>query len=307
MLEGYLKSNAHLLTYNLNFFILKIIVDSGATKATWGILKNGIEIQRIITPGISPLHSSELKTQQLLDEYLQPYFSKAKSIYFYSTGCSQMQQQTVMYHRLKKVFVAVEYIEVQSDLLAAARALCGNHAGIACILGTGSNSALYDGQEIISNLGGFGYILGDEGSGAVLGKRFLADYLRNTLPERIHQEFFKRFKLTKSDIYQSVYQKPFASRYLAQFVPFIHEHRSNVYIQKLLEAHFIDFFEKNVLIYPESKRLPVSFVGSVAYYFIDEITILTQKMEIELGSLIKDPIGRLLEYHKGSYSVTSEG
>lgn len=285
---------------------MKIIVDSGATKATWGILENGVEINRITTLGISPLHTSEEKTRELLNTHLQAYFLKAKSIYFYSTGCSQIQQQRDMYSRLKKAFIIADYIEIQSDLLAAARALCGNNAGIACILGTGSNSCLYDGHEIISNLGGFGYVLGDEGSGAVLGKRFLAGYLREHLPTQIHQAFFERFRLTRGDIFKSVYKEPLASRYLAQFVPFIYEYRSNTYVKDMLYKHFLDFIETNVAIYPEWKRLPVSFIGSVAYFFKDDIIQLAHDMDIKIGCFIKDPIEKLLDYHGRSYSVASE-
>ena len=185
---------------------------------------------------------------------------------------------------------------VESDLLGAARSLCGREQGIACILGTGSNSCEYDGEKITSNISPLGYILGDEGSGAVLGKRLVGDCLKHQLPEHICQAFLKETKFTPAEIIDKVYRQPQANRFLASLTPFLSRHREEPEIHALLVSCFNDFFLRNVMLYNYS-YFPVHFTGSIAWYFQEEAKEAAEKLNIRTGKFIKCPIHGLIAYH----------
>jgi N-acetylglucosamine kinase-like BadF-type ATPase len=198
---------------------------------------------------------------------------------------------------LKKIFPTA-LIETKIDLLAAARAVCGHNKGIACILGTGSNSCYYDGKKIVKNSPGLGYVLGDEGSGAYLGKKVIQHFLYNTFDEELLLHFKKQFNTNITEILENVYTKPQPNRYLASFTIFLAENRGHYMVENIIEDGFNDFFFTHLYKYRESWLYPISFVGSVAYGFKDVLKMLCGTYELELGKILKQPMDGLIEYHE---------
>ena len=274
-----------------------LIADSGSTKTDWCY---GTEISNckiIQTEGINPFHQSAEKIESIICQGLIPQLGfpleRCTAIYFYGAGCLPPKTESII-HVLQNNFPEAD-IAVDTDLLGAARALCKDNAGIACILGTGSNSCLYDGKQIIQNISPLGYILGDEGSGAYLGKRFISDCLKGQLPEILRDGLQEKFNLTIPEILDKVYRQPQANRFLASFTPYIYEHRRMTQVHAFLLDCFGEFFRRNVLMYPQI--FPVSFVGSIAWYFHEELEESAHSFNIPLGIFIKNPIDELTRYH----------
>lgn len=273
-----------------------LIADSGATKTDWCVT-GGSTSAIVHTTGINPFHQSKETIQRILTNELLPQLAEEVSfcaIYFYGAGCTP--EKSMILKDILADYFPESYIEVKSDLWGAARALCGKEAGIACILGTGSNSCFYDGKQIMANVSPLGYILGDEGSGAVLGKRLAGDCLKRQLPEDICQSFLETFELTPSLIIEKVYRQPQANRFLASLTPFLSTHREIPEIHQLLVSCFTDFFQRNVMQY-DFKHHTVHFVGSIAWYFQDEVKEAATHLGISTGLFIKSPIEKLKAYH----------
>ncbi|HEX3006010.1 MAG TPA: ATPase [Bacteroidales bacterium] len=215
--------------------------------------------------------------------------------FFYGAGCSNQKQEIVI-NALKQVFPASQ-IFVGSDLLGAARSLCQNNSGIACILGTGSNSCFYDGKDIVSHVSPLGYILGDEGSGAVIGKKLVSDILKNQLPEQVSQLFFENYKVDVNSILDSAYKQPFPNRYFAQFTRFISENIQIPELENIVIESFDDFITRNVLQYEQVRSTKISFTGSVAYYFKSQLEKSLKKFGLKPSVITKAPLDDLIEYH----------
>ena len=218
-----------------------------------------------------------------------------EAMHFYTAGVVTTAIKTGLEEFLGRCFKVTE-VEVQNDLVASARAACGHEPGIAVIMGTGSNSCYYDGEQIVQNVSPLGYILGDEGSGAVLGKRLVGDCLKNQLPQDICNAFLETFGLTPSTIIEKVYRQPQANRFLASLTPFLSAHREVPQIHELLVSSFTDFFHRNVMQYPYQDT-PVHFVGSIAWHFKEEVQEAAQLLGIHTGKFIQSPIGELQKYH----------
>lgn len=276
----------------------KLIADSGATKCEWKLVAGG-KTKTILTQGISPYFLSPVQITALLDKELIPKLKHASitDIHFYGTGLSNKDNAAIIKKVLTIRFPKAK-IEVQTDLLAAARALCGHQKGIACILGTGSNSCYYDGKKIVKNSPGLGYVLGDEGSGAYLGKKVVQYYLYNTFDEDLKSRFEKRFQVSTIEILDHVYKQPLANRYLASYAIFLAENRGHYMIENIIEDGLNDFFFTHLYKYRESWTLPIHFIGSIAFGFRDVLKDLCDTYELELGKVIKAPMQGLLAYHK---------
>ena len=275
-----------------------LIADSGATKTDWCIGKHTTDAQIIHTQGINPFHQTREHIAQVLREELLPQLGKAETIshiFFYGAGCTP-EKSILVKEELQALFLHT-LIDVQSDLLGAARSLCGKEKGIACILGTGSNSCEYDGEKITANVSPLGYILGDEGSGATLGKRLTGDCLKHQLPEEICSLFLEYTGLTPAQIIDKVYRQPQANRFLASLTPFLSKHRNIPEIQELLISCFSDFFRRNVMQYSSHTNCEVHFTGSIAWYFQEEVKEAAQSLDICTGKFIKNPINGLMFYH----------
>ena len=282
-----------------------LIADSGSTKTDWCLCDNSTIIQSIQTQGINPYHQTEEAIEQVLAEELLPQLvaqssslaaqGSSLSVIFYGSGCANETACNRVKEAIHKTLSTTD-ITIHSDLLGAARALCGHDEGIACVLGTGSNSCLYNGKEIIANVPPLGYILGDEGSSAVLGRRLVGDCLKNQLPEAIRNEFLSEYGLTQEIILEKVYRQPLANRFLASLTPFLSKHRDVPEVHTLLVDSFIDFFVRNVKQY-RRPWLPIHFVGSIANAFSTELKEAAESLGMELGSILKSPMEGLVKFH----------
>lgn len=277
-----------------------LIADSGSTKTDWALkTDNGETVRMVKTQGLNPFHlSSEdirriLKTEllgALNDEGKSSNATDITEVRFYGTGCTP-EQITVMHDILAETLQCGKVI-VGSDLLGAAYALCGNEEGIACILGTGANSGLYDGERIVANTPPLGYILGDEGSGAVLGKLFMNGIFKGRLSSEIRDLYLRETGQTYADVIRKVYREPLANRYLASVAKFIGKHKDEYpELRELVKENFVSFIRYNVDAY-DRKDLPLGFVGSVAWYFREELGEAVKECGYRLGQVIKSPIGK---------------
>ncbi len=275
---------------------MRLIVDSGSTKAIWVLLSDTEVVERFITIGINPYQQTEIEITTQLKEVLEVYANAIQTVHFYGSGVTKASSDKIK-RGFEQTTRKVESIDIQSDILAAAHALCQNKAGIACILGTGSNSCLYDGNKIIDHIGGHGFILGDDGSGAILGRQLMSDYLHKQMPNDIYKKLETCFSLSTDSILESVYRKPFPNRFLASFAPFLLEYASNDYIQSLILAQFRIFFKKKVLCYDNFRKYPIHFVGSVAYYFEAFLRSVGEEFGVDIICILKDPMDGLVEYY----------
>jgi len=278
-----------------------LIADSGATKADWRFIDKDGSVSTFSAAGLSPLFwTSKEMSDEIDKKFPKRIKSKIKSekttIYFYGTSCSSKERIKIVHTALKKVFPKSK-IEINHDILAAARALLGSKKGIACILGTGSNSCYYDGKKITQMKGGLTYILGDEGSGAHIGLEFMKAFLNNELPEKVHKTFLKEYRLTKDKIFDAVYQKKYPNRFLASFAKFINEHIEYPFIEKLVKQCVTEFFEKTICKYENHMNVPVGFVGSIASYFKNILLDVAKEKGVAVNKIIGNPIDELVKFH----------
>lgn len=277
---------------------IKLIAESGATKAEWCLIGNGKKVS-VTTQGISPYFFTEEKIVELLQHELLPGMpgaAGAETIHYYGTGMRNPDNVKMVKKAFKKVFTQAD-IDINDDMLAAARALNGTSKGLACNLGTGSFCCYYNGKKIAKQTPGIGYILGDEGSGAYLGKKVLQYYLYDTFDEELKYKFDDQYKTNPIAVLENVYRKPLANRYLAGFAKFLADNRGHYMIENIIEDGLNDFFFNHLCKYQEIWTLPVSFVGSIAFGFKDVLKELCNSYEFELGKVLKNPMNGLVEYH----------
>ena len=274
-----------------------LIADSGSTNTYWSLIKADGSCSHYYTQGINPFFQTEYEIEGFLRMTLLPQLETDEigEIYFYGAGCATDKQINLVSSAFSKVF-SYEKIEVASDLLGAARALCGNDPGIACILGTGSNSCYYNGKTIEKQVSPLGFIIGDEGSGAALGKRLVADCLKNQLPEGVKERFLERFKLTQAQIVENIYSKPFPSRVLASLSLFLIENINEPALYQIVYEGFADFFKRNVFQY-DYKDKKVNVVGSIGYHYQNVLSKVAGDLSLQLGKIIQAPTDDLIKYH----------
>jgi len=274
-----------------------LITDSGSTKTSWCFSKKGKEPELINTGGVNPFFRS---TENIVTEWketpLASLSGKVNRVFFYGAGVVNDEKASVIKKALDVFFPEAEK-EVHSDLLAAAHATLGKKSGIACILGTGSNSCLYDGKNITAHVPPLGFILGDEGSGAVLGRQLVGDYLKKTMPSELQHLFQQKYPLEYADFLNRVYRQEKPNQFLAGFVPFLSENIQHEYCKHLVENAFDAFIGRNVVQYPGYKKDPICFVGSVAFYFQKQLknVLLRRKMVPEI--ILKEPLLNLVKFH----------
>ena len=277
---------------------IKLIADSGATKAEWCLVDNNKK-KTVITQGISPYFLNTEQISVLLLKELKPKLKNIEvdEIYYYGTGCANPANVRSVKKAVSKVFAGAK-VNVNHDLMGAARALCGRKKGVACILGTGSNSCYYDGKKIVKNSPGLGYVLGDEGSGAYLGRKVIQYYLYGTFDDELRGRFDLTYTTNASEILENVYKKPLPNRYLAGFAKFLADNRGHYMIENIIEDGLNDFFFAHLCKYRETWTLPVSFAGSVAFGFQDVLQQLCNSYEFEMGKVMKSPMEGLVDYHR---------
>lgn len=267
-----------------------IVADSGSTKTDWVLGTSQEAGLKCRTRGINPFMLDVVQIEQILREDLPAEWleSQVDEICFYGAGCRGDRCQVVG-EALRRVWPQALAVEVQSDLLGAAHALFPSGDGIACILGTGSNSGLYVSGRLASNVSPLGYVLGDEGSGAVLGRRLLGDVMKQQLPRAVQEDFWATYDLTPDAVITRVYREPMPNRFLASFAPFLHRHRQVPEVHALLVEEFVRFFRRNVALYGRPD-LPVSFVGSIAYFFQAELAEAASVCGFRLGTVRREPL-----------------
>jgi glucosamine kinase len=275
-----------------------LIADSGSTKTDWRLMDEDREITQIKTKGFNPYYQQVEEMITEIESHLIPNLdaSAINTIYFYGAGCSTTERQKKISEALSSFFKKTE-IFVQSDLLGAARALCGNQPGIVGILGTGSGSCQYDGENIIKNIPSLGFILGDEGSGAWLGKKMVTDYLRGHMPKKCIETINQKLHIDKEIILEHVNHKAMPSRYLAGFSKFISENIDQTYFYQLIFDSFTAFAKNYITRYPHYSAHSCHFVGSVAYYNQEILQHVARYNGFKIGNIIKSPIDGLTLYH----------
>ena len=275
-----------------------LIADSGATKTDWRIIQGASVIDQQVTSGISPIYqsSAQIEEQLVKDQKNKTLPKDVEKIWFYGSGCISLEKNNVVKTALENAF-GTNLIEVASDMLGAARSVCGHEKGIAGILGTGSGSCLFDGVNIIDQVPSLGYILGDEGSGAFMGKILIASFLRNELPDDLKKSFLKRFNLDKEKVLNHLNDEEYPSRFLASFGKFLMHHVSHPFIYQLIKSSFDQFVNKYILAYEGHDKLKISFTGSIAYYFSNILQRVLKQYNLEFGQVVESPIAGLTLYH----------
>lgn len=274
-----------------------LIAESGSTKTEWCLVDRSGIVEQFLSDGINPFFQTRKEISRLVRLQLPPIFFKTKlnNIYFYGAGCSSLEKKNVVKASLEAQFKTPAIIE--SDLLGSARALFQNEAGIACILGTGSNSCFFDGEKIVKNVKSLGYILGDEGSGASLGKAFLSDCLKGLAPQELIDPFYKKYKIDPDEIMDYIYSKPLPNKLLSVLSFFLYEYLEHPYVNDLVRRNLKSFFERNILQY-DYTEYPIRFVGSIAKMYSFILRETAQDLGIYIDVIIDNPIKGLIEYHR---------
>lgn len=275
-----------------------LLADSGSTKTDWGLVENGKLVKRLRTSGMNPFQMSEEAITEEIKTHLVPELpgTVLDEVHFYGAGCTK-EKQPIVERALRANLTINDECEVASDMLGAARGICGHKPGIACILGTGSNSCSYDGKNLVKNVSPLGFILGDEGSGAVLGKLLVGDVLKNQMPEAITKRFFEKYKLTSAEIIDRVYRQPKPNTFLASFVPFLEENIDEPKIYNLVKESFRSFLRRNVMQYDDWQTLPIGFNGSIAKIYKKPLLEALEEEGMHLGRIIQAPMEAMVEYH----------
>jgi len=276
---------------------IKLIADGGGTKTEWRLI-DGSSKKSFFTTGISPYYLSTSDIEQLLmNEFPSGVLKKqVDEIFYYGTGCKTKEKANLVAKALTAIFPKAK-VQVTHDLMGAAIATCGNQPGIVCILGTGSNSCVYNGKRMVNNSPGLGFILGDEGSGAYLGKKVIQHFLYGVFDEALQSSFLKEFKTAKEEILHKVYKEPFANRYLAGFTKFLSFHRGHYMVENIIEDGLRDFFDQHLQQYPKNTTYTFHFVGGVAYHFRDKIAELCRVYGFSLGKIMQQPMKGIVQYH----------
>ena len=284
------------------------IAESGSSKTNWVILEGSKKVDEFITSGFNPYVQSREQISEIVKNEVHKVLKDkdVSDIFFYGAGCSSEENIKLMYSCFKSFFNMTEP-HIQHDLLASCRALWHNEKGIAAILGTGSNSCVYDGQDVLDNMPALGFILGDEGSGAHMGKQLVIDFIYKKQDSAISEKLRIDYKLDKDYILDKVYKKPTPNRWLASFAPFIRDNTDNEYIHKLVMNAFRAFFEYHICCYPGYQTMNIAAVGSVAYHFQDYLQEVAKEYGCILAKVIKNPIEELVKYHSPKAVVADQG
>lgn len=295
-----------------------LIADSGSTKVHWCLLTASGQCSDVFTDGINPLFQTTIAMQNSISNQLLPQIGSLlwagtlTHVFFYGAGCTP-EKKVFVQKALEAVFRKAE-VHVESDMLGAARGLLGHNAGVACILGTGSGSCFYNGEKIAWAVPSLGYILGDEGSAAVLGKRLVGDLLKNQLGDDLKEAFFAEYETSMADIIEKVYRQPFPNRFLAKLSRFCADHMDDPRIRALVYDHFVQFIRRNLKQYfAKNEKMvndqmvnAVGFVGSIAYYYRPILEEAMAAEGIPVGTILQDPVEGLKEYHKSAVVPTTE-
>ena len=275
---------------------MKIIAESSSTRTEWALVDGTEIVEHAFTTGLNPFFQTRREISHAVRLELPEAFFRRRwdHVYFYGAGCSSKEKNKIMESSLVAQFKTP--VTVQSDLLGAARGLLVRKPGLACILGTGSNSCLYDGSEIVKPVSPLGFILGDEGSGAYLGKTFIADMLKDLAPASLSRAFYEKYAVTPNMLMDEVYTNPLPSRTLSRYSAFLAEHIGEKYVYDLIYDAFMRFFTRNIWAYPY-KENPICFVGSTCVLFKDILLKAAADYGAEIAKITRYSMPGLIEYH----------
>ena len=275
-----------------------LVADSGSSKTDWLLSLPQQESVSFKTAGLNPYFLTEKEIAKIIQDQapdMVAYANDISEIYFFGAGSSSPDRHEIVSNAISQLFTKA-FISVDSDLLGCAYATCGHEKGICCVMGTGSNISYFDGENIHDGQHGLGFVLGDEGSGTWFGKALITDFLYGNMPADINEAFDKAYGLNKEIVIKNVYQKPNANTYLASFSRFVSEIKTTPYGQELLERGLLEFIDSNIKSYPEYHRYKCHFVGSIAYFFAEELTTLCHQQGVKTGKVIKQPINDLMAF-----------
>lgn len=278
-----------------------LIADSGSTKTDWRLVDTDTgHTLAIQTDGFNPYYQDARQVADTLQMQLLPSVKQAvvTTVFYYGTGCTGPSVNYIIADALQAVLPGLQRVEVNSDMLGAARAAMGQQAGIVCILGTGANACCYDGGNIIRGIQSLGFWLGDEGSGGYLGKTLVRDFFQERLPADLQDAFRNQYALDRATLLENAYQKPFPNRYFASFTPFLYAHSEHPYVAGLVTDAFTLFLTTYVRRFPEANQWPVHFVGSIAYYFSERLQQAMKQTGLTMGRVVKAPADELVDFHK---------
>ena len=278
--------------------MIRLVADSGSTKTDWALISVDAPVRVFSTVGLNPslMSESEMRAQLEFELKQQLKALTVDEVVFYGAGCRP--SVAPMLEQLMSEVIGCKNVSVNTDMLGAARGLCGCEPAVVCILGTGSNSCVYDGDTIADNISPLGYILGDEGSGASIGKRFIGDLFKRKYPQDILERYNHEIGLSLDEIIERVYRTPNANRFLASLVPFVKNCIDCKEVELMIVDEFCCFIQRNIAGYVQATQLPVNFVGSVAFYFSDQLTKAMEKCGYKIGKINQHPITGIIEYHK---------
>lgn len=276
-----------------------LIADSGSTKTDWVVIGPGSETKSFQSAGINPFYQTAEEIIPVLETQVLPHLAGAvEKVFFYGAGCADEKSSRPVMNALLHCIPAADTIEVASDMLGAARGLCGHSPGLACILGTGANNAFYDGSHIVRSIGSLGFWLGDEGSGSYLGKTLVVHFLQNELPADLHAHFAQRYPdINRLNVLDHAYKKPYPNRYFATFSQFIAENIKHPFMHNLVENAFGLFIEKYILKHENAEEYPVHFTGSIAFYYQDILKNILEMKGLQAGRILKSPLEGLIQYY----------
>lgn len=281
-----------------------IVADSGSSKTDWIISGKPNELIEFSTKGINPYFSNEKEITRsiILKPEIKKYAEEITEVYFFGEGCANPDRHEMVSNALTTVFKNA-FIDVENDAIGSAYATCGNDKGFTCVLGSGSNIAFFDGTAVQYGCQGLGFILGNEGSGAWFGKKLVTSYLYGTMPIGLRKAFKEEYQVDKEAIIENVYQRPMPNIYLSSFAPFMEKYRSDLFIEELLSSGLDKFIVTHLLPYPDHRKYPCHFVGSIAWHFKDVVVAACKKHHITVGKILARPIGELMEYIKRSGGI----
>lgn len=275
---------------------MRLIADSGSTKTDWAILNDASVVTEFQTSGINPLFRDTEDIFNELDAMLKSYRGKISAVHFYGAGVVSSEKAEVVRKALREILGNIP-MEIESDILGAARALSGDCASVVCILGTGSNACLYDGEKLAYHIPPMGFILGDEASGAVLGKQLISDCFKLVMPKNVRELFINQYQLNLTKVIDNVYRMDSPNRYLSQFARFLSDFKNESYCQEVLTSQFGAFIDRNILQLPDAKDYTINFVGTVASYFQQQLKTQLEIRGLKLGIVLKSPIDGLKVYY----------
>jgi len=282
---------------NQTFFSMILLADSGSTKTHWKLLKPNNTLESHYTKGLNPYFAGEETFLTVLGDGFPINKNEIRHLYFYGSGCAAENKALFVTDFLKQHFTTAQ-IFVYSDLFGACRALLGNNPGIVCILGTGSVSCVFDGNNIVDNVPSLGYILGDEAGGVSLGRELLRAYFYKNFPPELHDAFHETFQITRDELLLNIYHSPSPNAYLATFSSFLKTNYTHPFLHEMISNCFRNFFTNHIIKYPDYQKLPLVFTGSVSSNLQDILTEVAAEYNLTIQKIMKEPMPGLVEYHQ---------